>query len=97
MKFLIFFYLSAAAIPTYAADIKAKAAACTACHGEEGISANSLWPNLAGQKEDYLLKQLKAFHERTRIDPLMSPVSQALSDQDMKDLAAYFSNLKGAR
>jgi cytochrome c553 len=77
-----------------AAAGKAKAAVCAACHGQNGISANALWPNLAGQKADYIIKQLKAFKAGTRKDPLMSPQATQLSDQDMENLAAHFSGLK---
>ncbi|MDX1594843.1 MAG: cytochrome c [Gammaproteobacteria bacterium] len=73
---------------------RAKAAVCAACHGPEGISANPQWPNLAGQKDLYLIKQLKAFRDGTRVDPLMSAQAQPLSDQDIEDLAAYYSSLK---
>ncbi len=72
---------------------KQKSSTCTACHGDDGISPNDLWPNLAGQKEQYVFKQLKQFHEGVRSDPLMSPVAKMLSEQDMRDLAAYFAQL----
>lgn len=85
------------AIPgAYAADAeagKAKAAVCVACHGPEGVSANPLWPSLAGQKDQYLIKQLKAFRDGERKDPLMSPMSAGLSDDDIANLAAYYSGL----
>ncbi len=77
-----------------AAAGKAKAAVCAACHGANGISANALWPNLAGQKADYIIKQLKAFKAGTRKDPLMSPQAAMLSEQDMENVAAHFSGLK---
>ncbi len=73
---------------------KAKAAQCAACHGINGISANALWPNLRGQKADYIIKQIKAFKAGTRKDPLMSPQAAQLSDQDIENVAAYFSSLK---
>lgn len=73
---------------------KAKAAVCAACHGANGISNNPLWPNLAGQKEQYLIKQIKAFKSGERKDPLMTPQAAQLSDQDIENLAAYFSSLK---
>jgi len=72
---------------------KAKSATCSACHGAAGISANDLWPNLAGQKEGYLVKQIKAFKNGDRQDPSMAPMVGALSDQDIEDIAAYYSNL----
>ncbi len=77
-----------------AAAGKAKAATCAGCHGAAGVSANPLWPNLAGQKEAYMVKQLKAFREGTRADPMMSPMAKPLSDADIDNLAAYFSGLK---
>jgi cytochrome c553 len=71
---------------------QAKAATCSACHGMDGNSVNPEWPNLAGQHETYILKQLNAFHGGKRQNPLMSPMAAILSDQDMADLAAYFSS-----
>jgi len=73
---------------------KAKASMCAGCHGPNGISANPLWPNLAGQQPGYLIKQLKAFRDGTRKDPMMEPMAKNLSDKDIEDLAAYFSSLK---
>ncbi|HED15711.1 MAG TPA: cytochrome c [Gammaproteobacteria bacterium] len=77
-----------------AAAGKAKAGTCAGCHGANGISANPIWPNLAGQKDAYLVKQLKAFKSGTRKDPMMSPMAKPLSAADMANLAAYFSSLK---
>jgi cytochrome c553 len=74
-----------------AAAGKGKAAICSACHGANGVSPSDPWPNLASQKAGYLVKQLKAFRDGTRKDPLMSPMAQPLSDADIDDLAAYFS------
>lgn len=81
------------AIAGDAAAGKAKAAVCAACHGPAGISANPLWPNIAGQKDQYMIKQLKAFKSGDRKDPLMSGQAAALSDADIENLAAYFSSL----
>ncbi|UTW45502.1 cytochrome c [bacterium SCSIO 12696] len=77
-----------------AAAGKAKAATCIACHGPAGISNNNLWPNLAGQKKGYLIKQLKDFRAGKRNDPLMKPMVQNLTDADIENLAEYFSSLK---
>lgn len=74
---------------------KSRAGACAACHGTNGISVNPLWPNLAGQKQEYLAKQLLAFKTGDRKDPLMSPMAAPLSAQDIDDLAAYFAGLNG--
>ena len=73
---------------------KAKSATCAGCHGAAGVSANPLWPNLAGQKDAYLVKQMKAFRDGTRSDPMMSPMAKPLSDADIDNLAAYYSSLK---
>jgi cytochrome c553 len=73
---------------------KTRAASCAGCHGADGISANPLWPNLAGQKAPYLVKQLKAFRDGVRQDPMMSPMARPLSDADIENLAAYYSSLK---
>jgi cytochrome c553 len=72
----------------------AKASVCASCHGNEGISNNPLWPSLAGQQEQYLAKQLRAFRDGTRADPLMSPMSKELTDADIDDLAAYYASLE---
>ncbi|TKB45576.1 c-type cytochrome [Thalassotalea mangrovi] len=85
------------AAPAMAADIeagKAKAAVCAACHGANGISAVPMYPNLAGQKEAYIAKQLKDFKAGTRKDPVMAPMAMPLTDEDIANLAAYFASLK---
>jgi cytochrome c553 len=77
-----------------AAAGKAKSATCAGCHGAAGISNNPMWPNLAGQKEGYLVKQMKAFRDGARKDPMMAPMAKPLSDADIANLAAYYSSLK---
>jgi len=74
-----------------AAAGKQKAAVCGACHGPDGNSANPEWPSLAGLGERYIAAQLTAFKKGERNDPLMSPQAQPLSEQDIRDLAAYFA------
>jgi len=76
-----------------AAAGKAKSMSCMACHGAAGISANDIWPNLAGQKKGYLAKQIKAFRDGTRNDPMMAPMVKALTDADIEDIATYYSGL----
>jgi len=71
---------------------KVKSAMCASCHGVNGISMSPLWPNLAGQKEQYLIKQIKAFRDGTRKDPMMAPMVAALSDADIENLAAYYAS-----
>ncbi len=80
-----------------AADIaagKAKAVMCAACHGPAGISPNPMWPNLAGQQDQYMIKQLKAFRDGQRVDPIMSPMAKPLTDADIANIAAFFASLK---
>ena len=71
----------------------AKAALCTACHGQNGISVNPLWPSLAGQQEAYLAKQIRAFRDGERTDVSMQPFVANLTDQDIEDLAAHYAAL----
>jgi cytochrome c553 len=68
-----------------------KAATCVACHGPAGNSSNAEWPKLAGQNARYTYEQLKAFKDGGRQNALMSAQAQGLSDQDMRDLAAYYA------
>lgn len=76
-----------------AAAGKSKAAVCGACHGANGVSATDMYPNIAGQNDAYIVKQLNDFKAGTRKDMMMSPMAVNLSDEDMADLAAYFSGL----
>lgn len=71
---------------------KTKAATCSACHGADGNSNNPIWPKLAGQHASYIVKQLQAFKSGARQDPTMQPMAAPLSEEDMADLAAYFSS-----
>ena len=74
-----------------AAKGKEKSAACAACHGADGNSGNPLWPKLAGQHASYIEKQLSDFHDKKRNDPTMSAMAAPLSPEDIKNLAAYYS------
>ncbi|WP_042147101.1 MULTISPECIES: cytochrome c [unclassified Pseudoalteromonas] len=96
-KLLLVSGLALTAINVQAADVaagKAKSATCAACHGAAGISAIPMYPNLAGQKAVYTVKQLKAFKSGTRKDPVMAPMASMLSDADMENIAAYYASLK---
>lgn len=70
---------------------QSKATACIACHGADGNSSNPEWPNLAGQHETYIKRQLQAFKSGARKNPLMTPMATGLSQDDMDDLAAYYA------
>lgn len=80
-----------AVFPAAADDGRAKAQVCTACHGPDGNSVNPEWPNLAGQHAAYLLAQTQAFKTGARTNANMNAMAAPLSDQDMADIAAYFS------
>jgi len=78
---------------------KTKSATCAACHGPDGNAPVTIYPKIAGQHAEYIYKQLKEFKlgmstngKEGRYDPVMSGMALPLSEQDMKDLAAYFSS-----
>ncbi|AFT66241.1 MAG: cytochrome c553 [Cycloclasticus pugetii] len=77
-----------------AAAGKAKSAQCAACHGVAGISPMGIYPNLAGQKEQYLVKQINNFRSGVRKDPSMQAMVSALTDDDVANLAAYYAGIK---
>ncbi len=70
---------------------EAKAATCIACHGQGGNAVVTIYPKLAGQSAEYIVKQLTEFKNGQRNDPVMSGMAAPLSEQDMVELAAYFS------
>ncbi|HET9820090.1 MAG TPA: c-type cytochrome [Rhodanobacteraceae bacterium] len=73
----------------------AKAGVCAACHGARGIAVAPTFPNLAGQSETYLYVQLRSFKNGARENAVMQPLVKALTDQDMRNLAAHFASLPG--
>lgn len=82
---------------TMAADAaagKTKAAGCAGCHGLNGISNNPMYPNLAGQKDKYLVKSMKDYRDGHRKDPMMDAMAKSLTDADIDDLAAFYSSQK---
>ena len=76
-----------------AAAGKAKAAVCAACHGTDGKALQAEYPNLAGQGAPYLMKQLQDYKSGARDNAIMMPMAAALSDEDMADIAAFYSTL----
>ena len=72
-----------------AAEGKTRSLACQACH--VAVAPTGDTPHLAGQRETYLVKQLKAFKSGDRKSPLMSAMASQLSDADIENLAAYWS------
>ena len=105
MKFLsilaIVFFVSINLInPAYSSDIdkgKELSVSCAACHGDNGISVNPVWPKLAGQNPKYLASQLYEFRkgaEGNRNNAVMYGIAVTLSDSDIEDLSAYYASLK---
>lgn len=105
MQFRHVAWLVSSLMFTVSAEVLAEAAAqkpvehtinnvCAACHGADGNSAITLNPKLAGQHPEYLEKQLNEFKSGKRANAVMSGMAAGLSDQDIKDIAAYFSAKK---
>ena len=88
------FGASQAALAADAAAGRAKAKTCQTCHGIDGIAKQPNVPHLAGESEIYLTKQLKAFRDGERKDPQMSIMAKPLSDEDIANLAAWYSSIK---
>lgn len=86
--------LPGAALAGDAAAGRQKAQACAVCHGPVGIAVAPETPNLAGDPEGYLGRQLRAFRGGTRQHEVMSVMAKSLSDADIDDLAAWFSSIK---
>lgn len=87
------------AMTVHAAGDASKGAAivntvCVACHGADGNSMITLNPKLAGQHPEYLLKQLREFKSGARANPVMAGMVANLTEEDMVNLAAYFSSQK---
>lgn len=79
------------------ADVRlVSAKACATCHGPNGSSSNPVVPNLAGQKQAYLVSALDAYRSGSRRETLMSRVARGLTDGDVKRLSLYYSKLQCA-
>lgn len=75
---------------------KQKSTACAACHGSDGNKTlDGTYPRLAGQYPDYLAKVLHDYKSGKRKNAIMAGQVQALTDQDINDLASYYSSLPG--
>jgi cytochrome c553 len=86
-----------AALPAGAQDVAAgrrKAAACQACHGLDGIAKLPDAPHLAAQPAPYLERELRAYRSGARKSEVMAVVAKPLSDDDIRDLAAYYSAIQ---
>ena len=82
--------------PLHAADLAAgkdKAGLCSACHGENGLSQLENIPSLAAQPDAFIQWQLVYFRSGTRKNEQMQPVVEPLTNEDIRNLAAYFASL----
>jgi cytochrome c553 len=70
-----------------------KSLLCQGCHGEKGMSAEPMIPNLAGQYGKYISKELRNFQNGVRTHQIMSAMAKTISDNDLADIAAYFSSM----
>lgn len=86
--------VAAAVKPDLAKGQASYAAVCAACHGADGNSVTPTHPTLAQQHPDYLVKQLMEFKSGKRANAIMMPLASALSDADMRNIAAWLSTQK---
>ncbi len=78
-----------------AAAGKAKAAtACAVCHGPQGLAMAPNTPHLAGQPQPYLVEQLKNYRSGKRHHEVMSVIAKPLTDQEINNLAQWYSSLQ---
>jgi cytochrome c553 len=90
-------FLPTAMGSTLAADPTAgrsKAKVCQTCHGMDGVGKMPTVPNIAGESEIYLAKQLKAFRSGERQDPQMSIIAKPLTDEEIANLAAWYASIE---
>mgnify|MGYP001787661380 CR=1 FL=1 len=74
---------------------KGKSTTCHACHGADGLGTAPLYPKLAGQHEAYLVHALRGYRSGERKNAIMAGFATGLSDEDIADLAAFYSSLDG--
>lgn len=70
---------------------------CVACHGLDGLGIDDTYPKLAGQFADYMVKALSDYKSGDRKNAIMSGFAASLTEQDMENVAAYYSRLKDSR
>ena len=67
---------------------------CQNCHGEDGVALLPGAANLSGQQKEYLVEQLRAFRAGKRQNPQMSVIAKTLTDDEIENLALWYSNIK---
>ncbi|MFZ7092528.1 c-type cytochrome [Primorskyibacter sp. 2E233] len=73
---------------------RALAKQCRTCHGIDGYAKIPIAPHIGGEQAAYLAAQLTAFRDGTRVHEMMSVVAKSLKDQEIADLAAWYSSQK---
>jgi cytochrome c553 len=66
-------------------------ALCVACHGQNGVAISPIYPSLAGQHEDYLVRAIQEYQNGGRKNPIMKQMAATLKDEDIRAIAHYFS------
>ncbi len=74
-------------------SVPAAATLCVSCHGQDGVAIAPMYPSLAGQHEDYLVRALEEYRKGGRKNPVMKGFAATLKDEDMQVIAQYFSRL----
>ena len=69
---------------------------CVACHGNDGVGIMPEYPNLAGQHEDYIANSLRSYKSGVRKNAIMSGMAAPLTEQDIRELAKYYSSQRPA-
>jgi cytochrome c553 len=80
-------------IPAHAADVKETAEVCKGCHGDNSVSQMENIPSLAGQLDQYIQWQLVYFRSGARKNEQMQPIVEGLTNEDIRNLGAYFAGL----
>jgi cytochrome c553 len=88
--------LTARAEGDYAAGQQKAKEICAACHNADGNSTNPMYPKLAGQWESYIIQALKEYKSGERKNPIMGPMAAPLTEQEVENAAAFFSQQKTA-
>jgi len=89
--------LGSASLSLAAGNLEAgeeKAGLCAGCHGDDGNAAAPIFPKLAGQHASFLIKQLHDFRSQKRVEPTMNAMAEPLTDEDILDLAAFYTSKK---
>jgi len=69
---------------------------CTSCHGQDGVAVTPMYPSLAGQHADYLVRALEEYQNGGRKNPVMKSLAAPLKPAEIAEIAAYFSALTPA-